>query len=559
MIILRLRDYQEDGKRAILDKLSENQSTLAVLPTGTGKTPLLAAVIDAFQPLRSLVIAHREELIFQARERIIATTGLDCSIEMGELTASKMTKTPVVIATVQTLNSALGDRTRMSLFDPKEFGLLVIDEGHHSTAQTYRNVIHYFTTNNPKLKVLGVTATPDRGDEEALGQIFQTVAYEYSILDAIHDGWLVPVEQQMVVIEDFDISHVRTTDGDLNGKELALVMEAERNLQGVAGASIPIIGDKRAIVFTVSVKQAEILCDIFNRHRAGMCAWVCGKTPKDQRRLLLEDFKSGRIQVLCNCNCFTEGFDCPEVEVVVMAAPTKSRARYAQRAGRCMRPLAGVVDPHPTRGTRKLAIAMSKKPSCLMLDFAGDSGRHKLVTTADILSGNVSEEAAKHAYETAKKANGPVNMVDLLKDEEEAIRKKLEQQRLAERARKENLLAKVQYHTKVVNAFDVMDINPVRKGAWDDVRVLSEKGSLFLVKQGFNPDDYTYSQAVALIRETMRRFKGQLARPKQCSIIKQYHPELNTSNMTALEASRIIDQIAKQNWRRNQVPAPERN
>lgn len=557
--MVKLRDYQEDGRREIHGKFNEFPSTLAVLPTGTGKTPLLAAVINDFQPMRALVIAHREELIFQARERIIATTGLDCSIEMGELTASKLTRTPVVIATVQTLNSALGDRTRMSLFDPKEFGLLVIDEGHHSTAKTYRNVIHYFTTNNPKLKVLGVTATPDRGDEEALGQVFQSVAYEYTILDAIHDGWLVPVEQQMVVIEDFDISHVKTTDGDLNGKELAAVMEAERNLQGVAGASIPIIGSKRTIVFTVSVKQAEVLCDIFNRHRAGMAAWVCGKTPKDQRRLLLEDFKAGRIQVLCNCNCFTEGFDCPEVEVVVMAAPTKSRARYAQRAGRCMRPLTGVVDPHPTRGARKLAIAMSKKPSCLMLDFAGDSGRHKLVTTADILSGNVSEEAAKHAYETAKKAGGPVDMVDLLKDEEEAIRKKLEQQRMAERARKEKLLARVQFHTREVNAFDVMDINPVRKGAWDDVRVLSEKGSTFLVKQGFNPDDYTYSQAVALIRETMRRFKGQLARPKQCSIIKQYHPEMNTRNMTSIEASKIIDQIAKQNWRRNQIPAPERN
>jgi superfamily II DNA or RNA helicase len=551
------RNYQVAGRDAINSKLADSNSTLAVLPTGTGKTPLLAMVIDQFQPQRAIVIAHREELIFQAREKIMMTTGLDCSIEMGELLAStnEFTKSPVVIATVQTLNAACGDRTRMSRFDPKEFGVLIVDEAHHSTAKTYRNVIHYFTSNNPKLKVVGLTATPDRSDEEALGQVFKSVAYEYQILDAIHDGWLVPVRQQMVTIAGFDISHVRTTAGDLNGKDLEKVMESEKNLQGVAGASIPIIGSKRAIVFTVSVKQAEVLCDIFNRHRQGMAAWVCGKTPKDQRRQMLDDFKSGKIQVMVNCNCFTEGFDCPEVEVVVMAAPTKSRARYSQRAGRCMRPLSGVVDPHLTRGARKLAIAMSLKPSCLLLDFAGDSGHHKLITAADILSGNVSEEAAKKAADKVRKSGKPELMTEILKEEEEKIRQKLDQQRLAERARKERLLAKVSYHSQEVDPFNAMEIFAPRKGAWDDVRILSEKGSSFLVKQGFNPDDYSYTEGTALIRDLFRRFSGQLALPKQCVLIKRYYPELSTRTMTRMEASRLIQAVADNGWKRKQ---PER-
>jgi superfamily II DNA or RNA helicase len=482
------------------------------------------------------------------------TTGLDCSIEMGELMASNniYTKSPVVIATVQTLNSACGDRTRMGRLNPKEFGLLVIDEAHRATAKTYKNIIHYFTSNNPNLKVLGLTATPDRSDEEALGRVFQSAAFEYPILDAIHDGWLVPVEQQMVTIAGLDFSHIKTTAGDLNGKELSAVMESERNLQGVAGASIPIIGTKRAIVFTASVKQAEILCDIFNRHRSGMAGWVCGKTPKDSRRQLLEDFKSGGIQVLCNCNVYTEGFDCPEVEVVIMASPTKSRLRYTQRAGRCMRPLAGVVDPHPTRASRKLAISLSAKPRCRLVDFAGDSGRHKLVCTADILSGNVSEEAARKAADTVRQSAVPVLMTDLLKDEEEKIRKKLEAQRLAEQARKNRLLAKVQYSTQTVDAFNVMDIHPVRHGAWDNVRVLSEKGSNFLVRQGFNPDDYSYTEAVRLIGEIMRRFKGKLATPGQCKLVKKWYPELSTRDMKQIEASRLIQEVADAGWKRNQ-------
>jgi superfamily II DNA or RNA helicase len=549
-----LRDYQLAGEVAAFEAWKSCASTLLIMPTGSGKTPLLASIIAKFQPLRACVVAHREELVFQARNEIMTSTGLECSIEMGELMAShnEFTRSPVIVATVQTLNSAAGDRTRMSRINPKDFGVLVIDEGHHAVGKTYRNVINYFKQNNPNIKILAVTATPDRFDEEALGQVFDTVAYEYTILEAIHDGWLVPVEQQMVIIEGLDITHCRSQGGDLNGRDLAAVMEQERNLQGVAGASIPIIGDSRSIVFTASVKQAENLCDIFNRHRSGMAGWVCGKTSKDTRNQLREDFKSGRLQVLCNCNVYTEGFNCPEAEMVIMASPTKSRSRYAQRAGRCMRPLPGVVDPHSTRAARKLAISLSAKPRCRLVDFCGDSGRHKLVCTADILGGNVSEGAARKAYETARKSAVPVLMTDLLKDEEEKIRKKLEAQRLADKARKEKLLAKVKYSTCDVNAFDVMDIHPVRRGAWDNVRVLSDKGQDFLVKQGFNPDDYTYSEALAIMRDCFRRFSGSYALPKQCAVVKRFYPEVNTHDLTRESASKLIQAVADNGWKRKQ-------
>src|SRR5205823_2117669 len=147
--------------------------------------------------------------------------------------------------------------------------------------------------------VLGVTATPDRADEEALGQIFESVAYDYEILDAINDGWLVPVMQQMVKITGLDFSHIRTTAGDLNGADLARVMEDEKNLQGMVGASIEIIGGKRTIMFTSSVRHAEMCCNILNRHHQGMAKWICGTTPKDERRQTLKDFENGKVQVVC--------------------------------------------------------------------------------------------------------------------------------------------------------------------------------------------------------------------------------------------------------------------
>src|SRR3990167_2301775 len=400
-----LRQYQTQASDAIMREFQESDSTLIVVPTGGGKTIIIADVIRRFHPQRAIVLAHREELIFQARQKIEAFTGFNCEIEMADFTAAaNLWQLPeVIISTVQTQNSGT-TKKRMTRFNPNDFGLLVIDEAHHCTANSYRAVIDYYKS-NPDLRVLGVTATPDRTDEEALGQVFKTVAFDYEILDAIHDGYLVPVEQQLVSISGLDFSNVRTTAGDLNGADLAAVMEQEEMMQGVASASIEIVGNRRAVVFTSSVKHAETISSIFNRHRNGMCEWVCGTTPKEERRRILDDFQNGRVQVVANCAVLTEGFDNTGVEVIIMARPTKSRSLYAQMAGRAMRPLPGVIDglEAASADERKSAIATSAKSSCKIIDFVGNSGRHKLMTTADILGGNVSEEAIEKALEGARK------------------------------------------------------------------------------------------------------------------------------------------------------------
>ena len=280
-----LRPYQSAASDAIFKEWQDNDSTLVVMPTGGGKTILFADVIRRVFPRRALVIAHREELIFQARDKIERVTGLKADVEMGERRAEGglFGTARVIVSTIQTQCSGGDGGGRMSKFDPSQFGLLIIDEAHHATSPSYRRMIDYYRA-NPALKVLGVTATPDRADEQALGQVFQSVAFDYEVLDAIHDGWLVPIEQQMVQVQGLDYSSVRTTAGDLNGGDLAAVMEAERNLQPMAAASVAIIGARRALVFTASVKAAELTAEIFNRHRSGMAAWVCGETDRVDRR-----------------------------------------------------------------------------------------------------------------------------------------------------------------------------------------------------------------------------------------------------------------------------------
>ena len=550
---MKHRDYQNKAIDAVFKEWEENQSTLVVLPTGCGKTHVFAGVIDKMRPKRSIVIAHRGELIWQARDKIEQSVGMECSVEMADLAASTnlFSRTPVVIATVQTLCSTSGSgalvKRRMERFDPKEFGCLVIDECHHATSASYRETINYFTGRNPDIKILGVTATPDRSDEEALGQVFKTVAFDYEILDSINDGWLVPIEQQMVHIEGLDFSQIKTTAGDLNSGELNAVLEAEGNLHGYAKASIDIIGDRRSIVFTSSVKQAETLCAIFNRHRDGMASWVCGATPKQSREGILTDFKTGKAQVVCNCGVLTEGFDSPEVQCIIMARPTKSRSLYAQMAGRSIRPLPGLVDPLETPEARREAIARSAKPSALIVDFTGNSGRHKLMCTADILGGNVSDEVVELAVRKAKESGAPVNMTKALEDAEKEVRRKIQLAKIQDAARKSKLIARVKYSTTRIDPFSALDMVPVRDRGWDSGKTLSEKQRMLLLKQSINPDEISYSQGRQVLNEMFRRWGSKLCTLKQANIIKKNRPQTDCRNLTMDAASKIISEIFNKN------------
>jgi superfamily II DNA or RNA helicase len=522
---MKLRDYQQQCHDAIIEQFRTKQSTLAVLATGTGKTVIFAHVVKSMWPKKSLVLAHRQELVYQARDKIEQATGLSCEIEMADLKvhSSLFHRTQVVIGSIQTMVSGR-DLKRMGRFRPEEFGLVIIDECHHSTAKTYLNILNYFKQ-NPDIKILGVTATPDRADKEALGQVFDSVAFNYEILDGVNNGWLVDVTQTFYHVESLDFSHVKTTCGDLNGKDLAGVMELEKNVQGICQPILEVMFGlapntlkemaleewspylrslgkvpRRTIVFTASVVHAEACCNIFNRVIPNLAEWVCGKTPDIKRMATLKRFSSGETALVANCGVLTEGFDNPGVEVIAMGRPTKSRSLYAQMIGRSTRPLPGIVDLYATSEERKNAIKLSTKPFCRIVDFVGNSGRHRLMTSLDILGGKVRQEVVDAAIRRAMEKGTPVMVCKTLTISEAQLEKKkrdeAERRRLAEEARKAKWVAKVNGYQHDINPFDHHDQGGYEVGSkkWYE-KPISPKQRRILIDRGYNPDRLSPGQA----------------------------------------------------------------
>ena len=572
----KARDYQDEDVEKIFSEWGNGvKSTLYVAATGLGKTSVMAMVANRMRPGRTLMLCHRSELIAQARDTF-ELHGLECDIEKAELMAgtSLFTRAHCVLATVQTLNSGSADRKRMQRFKPTDFALLLYDECHHSPAKGNKSIVDYFVEGNPNLKVLGVTATPSRADEEALGQIFESVAAERNILWGIQNGWLVDIEQKFVNTE-LDWSHVSTNQGDLNQAELAAIMESEEAVQSVVQPTleslfrleehaldkIPVpdwgnylrsldVSRRRAIVFTISVAQAELLCGVFNRVIDRLSTWVCGKTSDDKRLEAFSNFKSGAADILVNVGVATEGFDCAFCDMIVQARPTKSHTVYVQQVGRGTRVLPGLVEHFDTKEERIAAIAWSAKPSVLVIDLVGNSGKHVLMTTADLLGGNVSEEAVERVLKKAKEDGRPVRIMEALDEEEKKLVIERERRRLAEEARKRGIVARTRYASTVINPFEVFSLNPERARSWDNGKRLSEKQLALLQRQGINPDNMTYGQSRQVLNELFRRWSGKLATLKQAAVIRKHYPEIEIKTLTMTKATELINLLAANHWKR---------
>lgn len=503
---MKERPYQLDAINAVLASFAEHQSVLIVLPTGSGKSIIFAHLCNRMlERGRCLVLAHREELISQAASKIRAVTGIDPDIEMADRYANEhghfRGPSPIVVSSIQTQNSGRKQK-RMRRFDPSEFSLLVIDEAHHAPAKTYRNVVGYYEQ-NPNLRVLGVTATPDRTDELALGQVFKDCPFIYGIEDAISDGWLVGIEQQYVVCGNLDFSSIHTTAGDLNQGELATVVEEERSLHEMVGPTIKIVGSRKTLFFATSVLQAERTAEIFNRHRDGMARCVFGHTPKDERKATISDYARGRFQVLVNVGVATEGFDDPAIEVVAVGRPTKSRALYCQMVGRSTRPLGGLVDCFDTAELRRNAILASSKPKALILDFVGNSGQHKLVSVADVLGGKFVDDDVQAAKELAEHNGKPMDMTKAL---EEARQDRLMRQ-LSEASRRAKIRADAEFKARQIDPFGRGDHAPAvvtPKWYWKHTSATEKQKSL-LRKRGHETEGLTMAEASELIDEIARR------------------------------------------------------
>lgn len=387
-----LRPYQIDAKRAVYEALARHRSTLVCMPTGTGKTVVFASIIaDAVTAgRRVLVLAHREELLDQAAEKISAAAGLTAEIEQS--TRKGTGSASVVVACVFSMVH------RLHRYAPDHFDLIVVDECHHVLAVSYRTVLDHFAP----AKWVGFTATPGRGDARALGQLIENVAFDLSLPTAILDGWLVRDRTVRIVLETLDLSAVRRRSGDLAAGELGAAMSEVAVVREAIGPMIEYAAHLQTIAFAVTVPHAYVLAEasIQMAEERGIdlsVAVVDGNTPPDRRREIMARFRNRRIRWLFNCMVATEGFDAPATECIAMLRPTESRALAEQMRGRGRRPLPGVVDGIATAEERRHAIRASAKRECLVLDFTANTERFAFVTEMDLLGGDYELPEQKEA------------------------------------------------------------------------------------------------------------------------------------------------------------------
>lgn len=403
---------------------------------------------------RMLVLAHREELIYQAVAHA-RNAGLAAGIEMGNHRAARE---EVIVSSVQTQIAARkcracsgkgcevcngrGSIRRFERFDPHEFGLLIIDEAHHATADSYRLVMEWYRQ-NPNLKILLVTATPRRSDKVGLHNVCDSVAYEMDLREAIGEGWLTPIRQRFVTVESLDLSKVGTkAGGDLADGELERAFlgetseEEEKLLHSIAKPCIDEAQGRPTLIFASGCDHAQKLTAAFNAYSNVRAELVLGRTDKDERKRIIGRYKHGETNVLVGVGVFTEGFDAPGTTVLGIARPTKSESLYLQMIGRGTRSLAGTVDGIESAEGRRQAIAASGKPHCVVLDFVGNSGTHKLRSVADVLAGsNVKPIDLEAALAEAKRIGEAVDMEELIAKAKQA--REESEKRKAEKAERE--------------------------------------------------------------------------------------------------------------------------
>lgn len=389
-----LRYYQREAFEKVFLGWRRIRSVLVVMATGTGKTRLFRTVAKyADGPV--LVLAHRDELINQAEAEL---DGIGERVDVEKAERSSDPKTRLVVGSIQSLS-----KKRLERLGPSRFKYIIVDEAHHALAESYVRVLSWFS----EAKVLLVTATPDRGDGRAMGQVADECVFEFDIQDGIEAGYLVPIRGQRIVLDRLKLDDLKKSQGDLPSGELDERMMAE--VDGIVQETLRLEPTRSAVCFFPGRRSAEAAADRFNFYKPGSAAYVDGFTNTDTRAAIMAAFKQGRIKYLCNCAVATEGFDAPVASMVVLARPTLSRALYAQMIGRAGRVLPGIVDHlhgEAFAKERRAAIAKCSKKDMMILDFCGNSQKHDLVSAVDVLGGKYTEAERKVAKKIHKSTGG---------------------------------------------------------------------------------------------------------------------------------------------------------
>ena len=511
-----LRPYQQQARDRIHAEWDAGHTrTLLVLPTGTGKTIVFASV--AADQVRAgdrvLILAHGGELLEQAADKRQRSTGLVSAVEKAESTCLD-SWFRVVVGSVQTLQRT----ARLERFPQDYFGTIIIDEAHHAITDGYRRILDYFSG----AKVLGVTATPDRGDMRNLGEVFDSLAFEYKLTDAIKEGYLCKIMAQTIPLQ-LDITSVTMSGGDYAVGDLGTALDPY--LEQIAAEMARRCKSRKTVVFLPLIKTSQKFRDLLNAH-GFRAAEVNGQSA--DRKEVLADFDAGKYNVLCNSMLLTEGWDCPSVDCVVVLRPTKVRSLYSQMVG---------------RGTR----LSPGKTDLLLLDFLWMTDKHELCRPADLVCEDrtVARQMTEHLAETGcpediEEAAAQASE-DVVAQREEALAKQLEEQR----RKKAKLVDPLQYEMSI-QAEDLAGYVPAF--GWE-AGPPSEQQTAALEKLGILPDAVESAGKAALLLDRLNKRRDEgLTTPKQIRCLEKYgFQHVGTWSFEA--ARHMIDRIAAQGWR----------
>ena len=511
---MKPRPYQQEAREAVHAAWKTYQRALVVHPTGCGKTilfSLLAADILQ-QGGRVLILAHRAELLHQAQHKLVSATGIDSAVEKAEETAYGALER-VTVGSVQTMMNL----SRLERFPRDYYSHIVVDECHHCLTDSYQRIFAYFD----KAKVLGVTATPDRGDLKDLGRFFEIKAHEYLLPQAIAEGYLCKIRAKMIPLK-IDLNSVnfgtRTEDEEI-GNAL------EPYIPQIADALWQCCRDRKLLIFAPLCKIAQKIRDAMGK--AGFNSFYASGECRD-------DMKpwdaAGKGACMVNAMLLTEGYDHPLIDAVCVLRPTRVRALYSQMIG---------------RGTRIHPL----KEYLLIPDFLWMSEKHSLCHPAHLLadSDEVAEIMVKKSEAGAGGGEEDIDMesvadaqAEFLKQREKALAKKLAEQR----RKKAKLVDPLQFAVSIGDE-GLADYQPTMPA---EAAPASLDQMQFLEEFGLATTELCAGMAAKAIEAIEKRKAQQLALPKQIRLLERFGFQ-HVGRMRRGEAGTLISRISANNWR----------
>lgn len=532
---MALRPYQLNAVKAVHKEWdSGNKNTLVVMPTGTGKTIVFSQIVkdQVAKGEKVLILAHREELLKQAADKLKASSGMESALEKAANT-SIGSGLDVVVGSVQTLRQ----KSRLEKFSKDYFGTIIIDEAHHSAADSYKNILEYFN----QAKVLGVTATPDRADMKSLSDVFDSLAFEYKLPEAINDGYLCKIRTKTIPLK-VDISKVHTLAGDFNPNELGQALDLY--LEAIADSIVKECKGRKTVIFTPLVRISQRLNGLLKNR--GIDTIEVNGSSKDREKIL-KDFENGKYDAMTNAMLLTEGWDCPSVDCIICLRPTKSRSLYAQIVG---------------RGTR----LCKGKDNLLILDYLWLSGKHSLCHPSDIfcedaeVAARTTKKLADYAATDCGGLDGPDGtdliqaiqeaqeemenekrqMMRRIEEQEEAVRKRLAEQR----QKRKGLVDPFQYMFSIESTA-IRDYKPTF--GWE-TKAPSKKAKDAIEGYGVDASNIESAGLASLIlKELMKRWDSGMATPKQIRFLEN-RDFRHVGRWTKTYASGVIGTISDHDW-----------